>query len=71
MVERVAQGEVLATDRRDKVVVRRLPVLRDTCPASLAFEDAWVLGGADLSDDLGALSNTVPAPPLDDIDLNG
>jgi len=71
LLERVEQGEALAIARRDKVVARLVPAAREPRPASLAFEQAWALGGADLPDDIDDLLNVATVPALDDIELDG
>jgi len=70
LLGRVEQGEVLAIARRDKVVAQLVPASSDTRPACQAFERAWALGGFDLPDDLDALLNEAPMPPLDDVQLD-
>jgi len=52
LLGRVEQGEELAITRHGKVVAKLVPEKADTRPASVAFEQAWALGGLDLPDNL-------------------
>jgi len=67
LLGRVEQGEELAIARRGKIVAKLVPVQTDARPASVAFEQAWALGGLDLPDNLSQIADVLP---VDDIILS-